>query len=79
MPQAYFNNFGLSLTAIERPGCPRCQTRMSLARIAPGPKGVDICTFECGKCEHAQTLRVETDPMKSAKAGWLYSELKAPT
>jgi hypothetical protein len=50
---------------------------MSLARIAPGPKGLDLYTFECGKCEHVQTATAETDPMKS-KAGWTHSELRPP-
>jgi hypothetical protein len=30
---------GPSLWVIERPRCPKCQTRMSLARISPGPSG----------------------------------------
>lgn len=66
MPEAYSNTSGPSLTAIERPRCSNCQNRMNLARIAPGPRGVDIRTFECGKCQHVQILSVETDPMKSA-------------
>lgn len=66
MPEAFSHTFGPSLTAIERPGCPKCQTRMSLARIAPGPKGFDIRTFECSKCEHVHIVTAETDPMTSA-------------
>jgi hypothetical protein len=74
MPEAYSN----SLVPIERPRCPKCQTRMSLARIASGPKDSDVHTFECSKCQHVHIATVEPDPMKSAKAGWQYSELKPP-
>jgi hypothetical protein len=77
MPEAFFNS-GPSLTAIERPDCPKCQTRMCLARIAPGPKGLDIRTFECSKCGHVLILNAEIDPMNSAEAGWLDGELKPP-
>jgi hypothetical protein len=68
-----------SLLPIERPRCPKCtQTRMSLARIAPGPKGFDIRSFECSKCAYVHIVAIEHDPMKSAKADWQYSNLKAP-
>jgi hypothetical protein len=75
--QAFYLN-GPSQTPIERPRCPKCQTRMSLARITPGPKGFDIRNFECGKCDHVITVTVATDPMKSDKASWLAGELKPP-
>jgi hypothetical protein len=78
MPEAYSNNSGPSLLTIERPNCPKCHTRMNLARIAPGPKGFDVRTFECGKCKRVLIATVETDPMKSDKAGWQHSELKPP-
>ena len=29
-------------------------------------------------CGHAVTVTVENDPVKSAKAGWLNGEFKAP-
>ena len=45
----------------------------------PGPKGYDIRNFECEKCDMVVTLTVETDPMKSAKSGWLDGDLKPPT
>jgi tRNA(Ile2) C34 agmatinyltransferase TiaS len=67
-----------SLWVIERPRCTKCQTRMSLARISPGPSGYDLRTFECSKCEHVLKEMISTDPMKSEKAGWLAGELKAP-
>jgi hypothetical protein len=68
-----------SLTAIERPRCPNCQyARMSLARIAPGPQGLDIRTFECTKCDHVHIVTVASDPMKSDNLSWLAGELKPP-
>jgi hypothetical protein len=58
---------------------PKCtQTRMSLVGIAPGPKGFDIRTFECSKCEYVHIISIEHDPMKSARAGWQHSHLKPP-
>ena len=68
-----------SLLSIERPRCPKCQDRMMLARIEPGPAGSDLRTFECPKCEHVLRTMVE-DPMKSDALGWLASpDLKSPT
>lgn len=66
------------LTPIERPRCPVCDARMMLARIAPGPSGFDIRTFECAKCDHVLTATIDADPMKSKAAGWLKGELRAP-
>ena len=67
-----------SLLPIERPRCPKCQARMMLARISPGPAGYDSRTFECAKCDHVLTVKVAPDPMKSDKAGWIAGELKPP-
>jgi tRNA(Ile2) C34 agmatinyltransferase TiaS len=69
---------GPSLWVIERPCCPKCQTRMSLARISPGQSGLEFRTFECTKCEQVLKEMIVTDPMKSDKAGWAASGLKAP-
>jgi hypothetical protein len=66
-----------SLLPIERPRCPKCQGRMMLARIAPGPDHSDLRTFECPKCEHVERRLVE-DPMNSAKPGWQNSGLQPP-
>jgi hypothetical protein len=66
-----------SLLAIERPRCPKCQGRMMLARIEPGPNGSDLRTFECPKCEHVLKTMVE-DPLKSDSAGWVSGELRPP-
>lgn len=66
-----------SLVSIERPSCPKCQNRMMLARIEPGPNGADLRTFECPKCEHLHKMLVE-DPLKSSNTGWMAGELKPP-
>lgn len=78
MPEFHSHSDGPSLTAIERPRCPKCQKRMDLAQIMPGPKGYDLRYFECGKCDHVITLTVATDPMKSDALRWLTGDLKPP-
>jgi hypothetical protein len=67
------------LSAIERPYCPKCQIRMLLSEVAPGPNGFDYRTFECQKCGHLHAISVSQDPMQSATRGWLAGELKPPT
>jgi len=79
MPDARSDSSTPQLSPIERPRCPKCQNRMMLARIMPGPKGFDLRNFECDKCDHVLTLTIATDPMDSAGAGWLAGELKPPT
>jgi hypothetical protein len=76
MPLAYSTEPSLILT--ERRSCPKCQTRMNLARIMPGPKGYDYRTFKCTKCDHTDTITVCTDPMKSGSGGWIHSNLNPP-
>jgi hypothetical protein len=66
---------GPTLTAIERPRCPKCRTLMMLARVMPGPRGFDLRNFECYKCDHVLTLTVASDPMKSDVTGWFNGEL----
>jgi hypothetical protein len=63
---------------VEHPPCPKCTTRMMLARIMPGTKGYDIRSFECRKCTYIHIITVATDPMKSASAGWLNAYLGPP-
>jgi hypothetical protein len=75
MPLAYSTD--ASLLPTERPRCLKCQGRMMLARIEPGPSGSDLRTFECPKCAHVEKRLVEV-PMNSAKPGWQNSGLKAP-
>ena len=67
-----------SLTAIERPRCSRCTSRMMLARIIHGPMTFENRRFECPKCNSVQNEVVASDPMKSASVGWLAGELRAP-
>ena len=66
------------LTAIARPCCPRCQTRMMLERVSPGPIGFEHRLFECPKCDHVEMSVIASDPFKSKAAGWLFGELRAP-
>jgi transposase-like protein len=46
---------------IQRPACPRCRTRMMLARIMPARVGFDFRTFECPECDHVQEVMVATE------------------
>jgi hypothetical protein len=69
---------GSELTPIERPRCPRCTSRMMLAGVSPGPIGFEHRRFECPNCDSVQNEVVASDPMKSACAGWLAGELRAP-
>jgi hypothetical protein len=66
---------------IPRPLCAACQTRTMLARIAPGPPGFDIRTFECAACGTVhQSVAELVDPLKSIEtAGWLCGELQELT
>jgi len=68
-----------SLSSLERPLCPRCQTRMELVRIMPGPAGFELRNFECDKCERVVTVTAASDPMRSAAIGWIFGELGSPS
>jgi hypothetical protein len=57
------------LTAIERPRCPRCQTRMMLERVSYGPIGFEHRLFECPKCDQVEISAIPSDPLKSKAAG----------
>src|SRR3981081_2694070 len=76
MPEAFIRS-DPSLLSIERPRCPKCQGRMMLARIEPGPAHSDLRTFECQKCEHVHKMLVE-DPLKSANTDWTAGGLAPP-
>jgi hypothetical protein len=52
---------------------------MMLASITPGPVGFDLRAFECKRCDHSYTTAIARDPMNVVSAGWVASELKAPT
>jgi transcription elongation factor Elf1 len=60
-----------SLFSVRRFSCPNCDSRMVLARITSGPKGFDLHTFECSKCDHHYTTAIAKDPMNPASAGWI--------
>jgi hypothetical protein len=66
------------LTAIERPRCSSCQTRMMLERVSPGPVGFEHRLFECPKCDRVEINIIASDPLKSNATGWLDGELTAP-
>jgi hypothetical protein len=69
----------LPLTAIERPQCLHCQTRMMLVQISDGPADYDLRTFECPKCDQVLRTLIASDPMRGGEAkGWLCGELNRP-
>lgn len=59
----------------ERPRCIRCQTRMMLDRVSPGPVGFEHQVFEYPKCDHVETRVIASDPFNSNAQGWLSGEL----
>jgi hypothetical protein len=62
MPEAHPLSSVVSLVAIERPACPKCQAKMMLARIMPAFLGTDLHTFECLVCNHVvKTLGAHDD------------------
>ena len=67
------------LLPVRRPGCPKCEGRMMLAVIMPGPEGLELRTFECRKCNHSFTNAVAQDPMNAVSARWIAGELKSQT
>jgi hypothetical protein len=69
----------IPLLAIQRLRCPKCQLRMRLAHISPGPTGFEIRTFDCPKCDHIEKVAIASDPTKSGDVGWLVGELQPPT
>jgi hypothetical protein len=52
---------------------------MALEYISPAPRGYDLRTFECAKCDRISTRLVPSDPMKTGDAlQWLGGGLKPP-
>jgi hypothetical protein len=47
-----------------RPMCPVCKHRMSLARISPGTRGFQERTFECSTCGPTEKTSVTVDPVR---------------
>ena len=68
----------IPLLAIQQLRCPRCRTRMKLARISPGPRGFEIRTFDCARCDHLEQIAIASDPMESDAVGWFCGELRPP-
>src|SRR3979411_1170563 len=68
----------IPLLAIQQLHCPKCRTRMRLARISPGPTGFELRTFECCKCDSLEQIAIASDPMKSGAVGWFTGELRPP-
>ena len=61
----------IPLLAIQRLRCPKCRTRMILARVSPGPKEFELRRFDCSKCDHVEKIVIASDPMKSGYVGSL--------
>jgi hypothetical protein len=68
----------IPLLAIQELHCPKCRTRMMFARIAPGPTGFELRTFDCANCDHVEKIAIASDPAKSGDVGWLVSEVQPP-
>jgi len=56
------HEIALRLQAEERPRCSRCQARMMLERVSPGPAGFERRLFECPRCDHVETSLIALDP-----------------
>jgi hypothetical protein len=67
-----------SMSTLDRPMCLTCKHRMRLARISPGQRGFEECTFECSTCHAQKRIAALVDPHKTNAAGWLASELRPP-
>jgi hypothetical protein len=63
---------------IEGLRCQRCQARMTLARVEPGPTGSVLRTFQCPGCERVRKVSAE-QPIESDMRGWLNSGLRPPS
>jgi hypothetical protein len=65
MPETYSSS-RVPLNADERPHCSKCGAEMTLVRIARGPTGFDIRTFDCANCDHAHIVTAATDVVNDA-------------
>jgi transcription elongation factor Elf1 len=59
MPQAF--TASPSVFSIERPNCPKCGTRMSVAHISVEASRSQH-TFECSKCDNSLSETVAVKP-----------------
>ena len=62
-----------------RSACPKCRTKMTLARVTRGPIGFEHQSFECGACDHAEKIIVALNPMTPNAWGGLAGELGKPS
>ena len=69
----------LTPRAVSRPRCPQCQAPALVQRATAGRSGFEHWTLRCTKCGHIHEAQVRSDPMTREAAGWLSSELRAPT
>ena len=63
---------------LNRSACPKCHTKMTLARVTPGPIGYEHQYFECRGCDYDENVVVALDPTNPNTLGWLAGELGAP-
>jgi transcription initiation factor TFIIIB Brf1 subunit/transcription initiation factor TFIIB len=67
-----------NISAIERPRCPKCKSRMGIVGVGDGSsKDFEERTCYCAECGHVEKQQIAKDPIKAA-AGWLASELRPP-
>ncbi len=50
-----------------------------LGRIMPPQSNLNLCTFECAKCNRTEQLFVAVDPINAYTLGWFLGELRPPT
>ncbi len=63
------------LLPIQRPRCPKCQTRMVSKSVSRAQDGFERRQFECLKCGQSETRVMASDPLNSDTVGWLHGEL----
>lgn len=68
----------IPLLALEGLRCPKCRASMTLARIAPGPTGFELRTFDCTKCDRVEKVAIPSDPRESGDVCWLVGEPLPP-
>ena len=66
------------LNAAKRPHCPHCKSRMLLVGIESGSRGYDYQTFECAKCDHANTGAVSKDRRIPSALALVRGKLRSP-
>jgi len=53
------NSSALYPIRIDHPRCPKCHELASLVGITTGPKGLNVRSFECNKCDQVITVSSE--------------------